>query len=66
MAYAELKRSVISRIRKARAEGVSLVDMESAAPEGITVHLIINLLNAASYPVEVWVDMDRTLKKLGY
>ena len=66
LAYAELKRSVILRIRKARAEGVSLMDMENAAPDGITVHVICNLLNAAAYPVEVWIDMDRTLEKLGY
>ena len=64
MANIELKKSVIAKIKKARAKGITFGEMENACPEGITANVICNLLNAQMYPIEVWEAVDRVMDDL--
>ena len=64
MANIELKKSVIAKIKKARSEGFTFMEIENVCPEGISLLTVCGMLNAQSYPVEVWEAVDEALDKL--
>lgn len=62
----ELKRSVVERIKKARANGVAASAIADAGGDGISIHVVYDMLNAELFPKDVWVAMDKALKSIGY
>ena len=61
---AEFKKSVIKKINKARSDGFTFMEIENVCPEGISLLTVCGMLNAQSYPVEVWEAVDEALDKL--
>ena len=64
MDNAEFKKSVIKKINKARSDGFTFMEIEDVCPEGISLLTICGMLNAQSYPIEVWKMVDEALDRL--
>lgn len=61
-----LKRSVYDRITEARKNGVSIGKMVNVGDPFISYDTVFAMMHAQVLPNEVWIQMDRTLKKLGW
>lgn len=66
MTDSELKKSVFSRIDKARKDGLSAETIAEACGEGFSLHTVYDILGARRLPIEVWYAIDRGLENLGY
>lgn len=62
----DLKRDVIERLIKARKDGVSSGVIAKESSKGMSIHVIYDMLEAKTYPVEIWSKVDSGLRKLGY
>jgi hypothetical protein len=62
----ELKRGVLERLRKARSEGLSTGKLANSCDGEISIHTIYDMLEAKSFPENVWRCVDEGLKKFGY
>lgn len=63
---AELKRGVLSRVIKARECGIPIGRFEKESHGIVTIHTVLDMLEAKPFPVEIWKEMDEVLKKIGY
>ena len=62
----ELKKDIVDRIKKARADGVPTGKIVKECSETMSIHIIYDMLEAKMFPIEVWEKVDKGLKKLGY
>lgn len=65
-AIRELKRDVVSRIQKARADGVPASRIADAGGRDISIGVVYDMLNAELFSEESWRAMDSALKTIGY
>ena len=65
LASADFKRNVVERIKKARADGIGSGVIADAG-QNIGIHTVYGALQAMPFKKEVWVHLDKALKKLGY
>ena len=66
MTEAELKRSVRERIIKARTDGIPTGRIIKYSNGGISFDIIYGMIGAVQTPIELWQEMDRVLRKMGY
>ena len=62
----EIKMEVMERIRKARADGVPAGIIAKESSEGMSIHVIYDMLEAKILPLDKWKQVDEGLKRLGY
>lgn len=62
----ELKRSVVSRIQKAREDGVTVSEIADACDDAINLTVIYDMLEAQLFSKEAWESVDRALQSIGY
>ena len=62
----EYKKNILARLNAARADGVSIGRIANACDNEISIHTVYDMLEAKVFPLEMWEQMDDTLKAIGY
>jgi len=66
MQESEYKKDIIRRINEARKNGIGLGKLEKECPDNIGIRVLVGMLNARRFPLEIWKCVDESLRRLGY